>query len=464
MAAAWRSVGTYVSRSGVNTNTVTVPQPAGHQAGDLLLLVAGTFNSTTGATINTPSGWTLLAAGGPYNSNVGAGNYYVAVFYKIAASSSEASVSMTTSAASYLDCQITAFSGGDGTTPIDANTTWQRGGVSSTTFPFQAITTLTNNALLVYLAGDFDGSAYNTPPTGATERSESTTFAVKFIVATETKTSAGTEAADSYTKASGADGGSGIVIALREAGASAAPLTRPATNYIAGAGITVTAADNPTLDAVDVTIASTVTGLPAVVNGQWVKGSGGVPVWAAITEADVTNLVTDLAAKQATSAKGAANGYASLDAGTKVPVAQIPNTLLAGYQYTLTPVTTTSTSTATSEAGAGSVVVSTAVTLDGTTGILVEFYCPWVAHDTAGGVVVLTLFEDATALGELARVDIAAAGGRSAPGVLMVGRIPASGTHTWTVKFWGSAGTKSVVAGPGGTGQPVNGFIRVRRA
>ena len=41
-------------------------------------------------------------------------------------------------------------------------------------------------------------------------------------------------------------------------------------------------------------------------------------------QGDITNLVADLAAKQVTSEKGAANGYASLDSGGKVPVAQLP--------------------------------------------------------------------------------------------------------------------------------------------
>src|SRR6516165_9884547 len=31
-------------------------------------------------------------------------------------------------------------------------------------------------------------------------------------------------------------------------------------------------------------------GLPTVVNGQWLKGSGGAAVWAAITPADVANI------------------------------------------------------------------------------------------------------------------------------------------------------------------------------
>jgi hypothetical protein len=49
--------------------------------------------------------------------------------------------------------------------------------------------------------------------------------------------------------------------------------------------------------------------------------AGDIP---AIPESGVTNLVTDLAAKEATANKGAASGYASLDGSTKVPIAQIP--------------------------------------------------------------------------------------------------------------------------------------------
>jgi len=78
-------------------------------------------------------------------------------------------------------------------------------------------------------------------------------------------------------------------------------------------------------------------------------GTGGGAVWGAITgtlsnqtdlqgaldgksatghghvESDVTNLVTDLAAKEATANKNAASGYAGLDASTKLAAAQLPN-------------------------------------------------------------------------------------------------------------------------------------------
>src|SRR4029077_12280929 len=44
-----------------------------------------------------------------------------------------------------------------------------------------------------------------------------------------------------------------------------------------------------------------------------------------IAESDVTNLLADLAAKEVKTAKGAVNGYASLDASAKVPATQLPS-------------------------------------------------------------------------------------------------------------------------------------------
>jgi hypothetical protein len=64
--------------------------------------------------------------------------------------------------------------------------------------------------------------------------------------------------------------------------------------------------------------------IPTVVNGQWVKGAGGLPTWAAITEADVAGLVADLAAKELAANKGVVNGYAPLDASAKVPAGNLP--------------------------------------------------------------------------------------------------------------------------------------------
>jgi len=53
--------------------------------------------------------------------------------------------------------------------------------------------------------------------------------------------------------------------------------------------------------------------------------AGKAPTIHSHAEADVTNLVTDLAAKEATASKNAASGYAGLDASTKLAAAQLPN-------------------------------------------------------------------------------------------------------------------------------------------
>jgi hypothetical protein len=59
-------------------------------------------------------------------------------------------------------------------------------------------------------------------------------------------------------------------------------------------------------------------------------------------ESATTGLVSDLAAKESTANKGVANGYASLDSGIKVPIAQIPTgsssttVSLGNHTHTLT--------------------------------------------------------------------------------------------------------------------------------
>jgi hypothetical protein len=50
-------------------------------------------------------------------------------------------------------------------------------------------------------------------------------------------------------------------------------------------------------------------------------------------ESTITNLVTDLAAKEATANKGVAGGYASLDGSGKVPTSQLPSSAVGGLSY-----------------------------------------------------------------------------------------------------------------------------------
>ena len=62
--------------------------------------------------------------------------------------------------------------------------------------------------------------------------------------------------------------------------------------------------------------------------------AGAAPASHTHAEADVTNLTTDLAAKEAMANKGAANGYAPLDPSAKVPVSNLPTGLAPGAHAT----------------------------------------------------------------------------------------------------------------------------------
>lgn len=74
--------------------------------------------------------------------------------------------------------------------------------------------------------------------------------------------------------------------------------------------------------------------IPAVVNGKWIKGVGGAAVWSDIAITDVASLQTTLNGKENTSAKGAASGYAPLDASSKVPAVNLPTPMDLRYAGT----------------------------------------------------------------------------------------------------------------------------------
>ena len=67
--------------------------------------------------------------------------------------------------------------------------------------------------------------------------------------------------------------------------------------------------------------------------------SGGVTLSAVKTDTDIASAISlkhalqDLSGLQVTSAKGAANGYAPLDASSKVPIGNLPDTILGSVNY-----------------------------------------------------------------------------------------------------------------------------------
>jgi hypothetical protein len=195
----FRAAGTQQNGSGT---TISVPPPAGHQTGDLLILFGNAFAGSP-ATMTTPSGWTLFASASGDSGAWAGGNFRTYVWWKLATSSSEPNVSVVQSVSSLPQGQMFAVQGTiDQTTPIDVSQGW--GSVTTgTTASNAALTTVTDNALVVYLGVDTTSGTWSSPPNGATKQSQSALHAVEFIWCDFTKTPAGAVSSGTTTRANG---------------------------------------------------------------------------------------------------------------------------------------------------------------------------------------------------------------------------------------------------------------------
>lgn len=146
-------------------------------------------------------------------------------------------------------------------------------------------------------------------------------------------------------------------------------------------------------------------------------------------------------------------------AGTP-PSSRSTQALELGYTQFVADVTVTSTS----EAAPDVVVTASAITFDGSTVVLVEFFSQCAKLDAAASSqLVFNLQEDGTDIGRIAQVQNPSATGSSGSAVHAMRRFtPAAGAHTYRVVAWGTAaGTYLVQAGAGGAGVSVPGFIRL---
>lgn len=241
----------------------------------------------------------------------------------------------------------------------------------------------TSSKGIVQLAGDLGGTAASpTVPGLASKVNTSTT------ITTGTGLTGGGDLSTDRTLAVTSDSTTQKV-EVAKAGTLAG--TRKRLNFIEGSNITITTADDSTNNEVDVTIAaadaptvpdasgstkgivqltndlggtataptvvathlssalpvnqggtgSTTQNFVDLTNNQTIGGTktfSAAPVVpsGAFPQAAVTNLTSDLAAKEATANKGIANGYASLDSGGKVPASQLPTSVIRTYAFSNT--------------------------------------------------------------------------------------------------------------------------------
>lgn len=120
--------------------------------------------------------------------------------------------------------------------------------------------------------------------------------------------------------------------------------------------------------------------------------------------------------------------------------------------------------TATSEATANTVVTGNAVTYDGATAVLIEFFSPYQSSNTTTVDCYLWLYDGASSVGRLWQGRNGASQIGSCGVYAGVRLTPSAAAHTYSVRgSVQSASTFTVNAGAGGAGNLQPGFIRILR-
>lgn len=127
-------------------------------------------------------------------------------------------------------------------------------------------------------------------------------------------------------------------------------------------------------------------------------------------------------------------------------------------------ITSPVTITGANEAGATTVVTGNPVTYDGSTEIILEFYCPYLAFGTSTTSILAWLYDGSTSIGAMGAMS----GTAATEGIPFYARAkitPSAGSHTYGVRMSrdsGSASTANASAGGAGVYYPT--FIRISRA
>lgn len=142
----------------------------------------------------------------------------------------------------------------------------------------------------------------------------------------------------------------------------------------------------------------------------------------------------------------------------------------SAQQLDYAQITANATFTATSDATADAIVTGSAVTYDGATAVVVEFYCQRVDLNSiaSGAQCVINLYQDGSDIGRLAQFGPGMGGTSAGAGMAMSGRrrlTPSAGSHTYSIRAWATAAsTGTLQAGAGGAATSVPAFLRITRA
>lgn len=136
-----------------------------------------------------------------------------------------------------------------------------------------------------------------------------------------------------------------------------------------------------------------------------------------------------------------------------------------GHEFAYAEITSNASITATSEATADTVVTAGAVTGDGSTVMLIEFYSPSSRPDStgAGRSLEVYLYDGSSSIGLMGFSISQAANAPNRPLYLARRLTPSAASHTYSIRAIVNVGTGAVGAGAGGSGASMPAFIRITK-
>jgi hypothetical protein len=122
--------------------------------------------------------------------------------------------------------------------------------------------------------------------------------------------------------------------------------------------------------------------------------------------------------------------------------------------------------TATSEATSNTIVTSSSVAYDGSTAIVIEYFCPRTRVPAGNHDVNYTLWDSSTDIGLLGLLEGPDGTNELRVPTFLSRRItPSNASHTYSIRAYVDAGTGHADAGAGGSSATIMpGFIRITRA
>lgn len=144
----------------------------------------------------------------------------------------------------------------------------------------------------------------------------------------------------------------------------------------------------------------------------------------------------------------------------------IPTTTLTqagGLELDYVQFTSDAVCSATTEAGATTIVTANAITFDGATAVLIEFFAVTHTISAASLNAFMVLYDGAASIGQMWQGKEATA--QAAGSVYGAHRFtPSAASHTYSIRgYVSAAGDITVYAGAGGLGVRMPGYIRISR-